>query len=475
MTSSYRHILRATSIIGGATFGALAISLIRNKAVALIGGPEALGLFGLFTTLIAAAGSVATVGLDTSGVRALSQALDEPARASSMRRAIWSLAWLLAISGGLAMWLFSEPLASYALGDARLSSSVAWLGTAVAATVVGATQIASLQSYGRLGDIARLRLWGSAIATAVGVAAIYQLQLAGILLAAIALPLVNVLLALRFTSRLPRLEARSERRAAFLSEWRALLSIGATVMLTYALVNLCGLAVRAIITHQLGLYNAGLYQASSAIISVNLTLLLNAMASDYYPRLSKVGADTAAATEILNQQLHISLLLAAPALLVAMLAATPLLQLLYSGEFSRSTLLLRIFVAAAVPRLALWTLSYVLLARGARLAFLLSELAAAAVVPLTWLFVPRFGLAGAGLAAVLANLLAFVVYAERASSLGVALSAENLRYAASLFALFVGLALMFEINLTAGLVAALCVAGPIGWKSFRELRAVLRQ
>ena len=37
--SSHRRILRATSIIGGATLVSLIIGLVRNKAVALIGGP----------------------------------------------------------------------------------------------------------------------------------------------------------------------------------------------------------------------------------------------------------------------------------------------------------------------------------------------------------------------------------------------------------------------------------------------------
>ena len=76
--SSYRRILWVTSVVGGATLGALLIGLVRNKAIAVIGGPSAVGLLGLFTALVAMGASVSTLGLDTSAVRQLSQKTDDP-------------------------------------------------------------------------------------------------------------------------------------------------------------------------------------------------------------------------------------------------------------------------------------------------------------------------------------------------------------------------------------------------------------
>ena len=94
--SSHRRILWATSVIGGATFAALVIGLFRNKAVALIGGPEAVGLLGLFKVIISTVASIATLGLGTSAVQQLSQDLEDESQASQSRWAILSLACILA-------------------------------------------------------------------------------------------------------------------------------------------------------------------------------------------------------------------------------------------------------------------------------------------------------------------------------------------------------------------------------------------
>ena len=110
--SSHRHILRATSIVGGATLASLVISLVRNKAVALIGGPEAVGLLGLLAGVMTTAGAIFTFGLDTSAVRQLAPRIADAAASARVRWAIWTLGMPLALAGGAAVWLFRQPLAT---------------------------------------------------------------------------------------------------------------------------------------------------------------------------------------------------------------------------------------------------------------------------------------------------------------------------------------------------------------------------
>ena len=72
--SSYGQILKASSIIGGAQGINYLISMVRIKLVAVLLGPSGVGLVGLYVTATGLMGTIAGLGLDTSGVREVAHA-----------------------------------------------------------------------------------------------------------------------------------------------------------------------------------------------------------------------------------------------------------------------------------------------------------------------------------------------------------------------------------------------------------------
>jgi PST family polysaccharide transporter len=466
--------LWATSVIGGATLAALLIGLARNKAVAVIGGPAAVGLFGLFTTIISMGASVSALGLDTSAVRQLAQRREDAGETERTQRAIWTMAWPLGLGGGALVWLLREPIATLAAGSSNYAPTVGWLGIGVAASVVAAAQLAILQGHGRIGDLARVRLWGSLVATILAVLAVYRYGALGIALAGISIPVVTALVAFWFGRSLPSSNWRSVADGSLGPQWRALTSIGVVVMMTNALVTANDLSLRAVVTHRLGLEPLGFYVASSAIVWVNLSLVLNAMAADYYPRLSSVADDPKALSVIVNQQLHVGLLLAAPALVAVSVAAPLLLMILYSPPFSEAALVLRLLIVAGVLRLGIWALGFVLLARRASGSYMLAEITAASAIPLAWLMLPHTGLWGAGVAAILSSGASFLVYWLRVTGAHrVFVNRDNLLTILGLIVFLSTLAAIFQVNSAAGI--SIGVAGTLGlaWRSFRQLRSAI--
>jgi enterobacterial common antigen flippase len=472
-SSSYRRILWATTVVGGATLGALIIGLARNKAIALLEGPEAIGLFGIFTTLVSMIASVAGLGLDTSAIRQLSQASEGSTERAAIQRAVWTMVLPLSLLGGIALWLFRYPLAEFAAGSLSYASEIGWLGIAVAATMIGACQQALIQSYGKVADLARVRLWGALFATAAAIAGVYKWGVDAIAPAVIALPLLSALLAFWFGRHLPASDWRRIGHEKLASRWRGLASVGLVVMASNSFINLNELLLRSIMTQELGLAAVGLYVASHAIVWVNLSLVLNAMAADYYPRLSKVAADREEVTSILNQQLHVGLLLAGPMLAVVSLGAPILLTLLYSSAFADSALLLRLMLAAGVLRLAIWALSFVLLARQAS-HYLFAELAAVCSLPLAWWLVANWGLPGAAAAVVVSTAMSGGVYFWQVSvKHGVKVDGHNLRLIALLFLFLLALAFAFEIRLEAGVALGLIGSLALAIHSFLSLRSAV--
>lgn len=472
--NTHRQILRATSIVGGATFGALLISLVRNKAIALIGGPEAIGLIGIFTSVITFAGAIAALGLDTSAVRLLSQNASAPEKVARVRLAIWTLAWPLAVLGGALLWMLREAVSLLVIGNAAYADAIGWLGIGVAATVLGSAQMAIIQADGRVGDVARVKLWSALIATCFSVAAVYWLGLFGLAVAAIAVPIAGSIVS-QFYSRRARAGTRPSRDE-IVDDWRSLASVGVVVMLTFATSSAVNLAERSIVMRELGASAAGHFQASAAILWVNLSLVLTAMGADYYPRLSKAAVETPESlNKLVNQQLEVIWVLAAPVLLFVSVAAPLVLNLLYSPEFSESALLLRLLVVAGAIRLPIFAFGYFILAKSGGGSFWWGELAGALMLPLVWFLATTYGLPGIGVGVVIVAISTCLVYLWSSRASGVAPSTSNTRRFLLVMPVLAALPMLFEYNQLAGCCVGIAALLIVSWQSFGRLRKLWSQ
>src|SRR5262245_21294459 len=74
-THSYDQILKSSALIGGSTMVDIGIGIIRTKVMAVLLGPAGLGLMGLYTSIGELAVSVAGMGVSSSGVRQIAEAV----------------------------------------------------------------------------------------------------------------------------------------------------------------------------------------------------------------------------------------------------------------------------------------------------------------------------------------------------------------------------------------------------------------
>jgi O-antigen/teichoic acid export membrane protein len=389
---SYRRIVNATAVMGGATIAIILIGVVRTKLFALLVGPAGIGLIGLFTSIMATAAAVGGMGLGFSGVREIAAS---PERRPSVRRALWLATWPLAVLTACLLWLGRFEIVRWSGAGEDQATAIGLIGVPAALTIIAAVQLAEIQGLGRLKDVAKARVGGAVIALLLGVAAVTWLGAIGLVLAVAAIPAANVMAALPFR---PRLE-RTGRGAltGMGDEWRRLLGLGATIMVTSSLSAGVLVIIRALIIHQDGIEAAGLYQAAYGIAALNASLVLSAMATDYFPRLSGTEADRKASTTLVNQQLHAALILASP-ILLAMSATAPLvLHILYSGEFTAGADLLRWQLTGELLKLPGWAMAFLLIARSDKSRFLLVETSFALLFAgASYVLLPRLGLAGAG-------------------------------------------------------------------------------
>lgn len=399
MTNSYRQILRSSSIIGGASVVNILIGLIRMKVAAVTLGPAGVGLIGLFTNLVATGASFAGLGLGTVGTRhiAEAEAQQDPSRVWIARRALFWLTLALALLGGVGFWLLRGLLAEKVLGDESLSGTLGWLSVAVAVSVAAASQNALLNGMRRIGDIARVTIYSAALSATIGVAALWLMGQAGIVVFVLVSPVASLVLGHWYVSKLPRPARSSFCWADLSTACRGMLRLGMSFMLA-GLAGVFGqLAVRTLIQRDLGADALGQFQAAWAISMTYIGFVLGAMGTDYYPRLTAVIQDPREVNKLVNEQTEVALLLAAPVLL-AMLALAPwVIRLLYSAEFMGAVEILRWHVLGDILKIVSWPLGFILLASGSGKTFMGTEwLSMALFFILTLVLLPTLGISATG-------------------------------------------------------------------------------
>src|SRR5580692_9997285 len=72
---TYGQILKSSVLIGGSSALNIAIGIVRTKAMAVLLGPAGFGLFGLYGSIADVAVSIAGMGVNSSGVRQIAEAV----------------------------------------------------------------------------------------------------------------------------------------------------------------------------------------------------------------------------------------------------------------------------------------------------------------------------------------------------------------------------------------------------------------
>lgn len=368
-------ILRSSSIIGGAQVINIAVGIVKMKVVALLLGPAGVGLIGLYLSLIQTASSIAGMGLSIVGTRQIVAAHAEGGdeAVGRTRRALFWGTMLLALIGAALFWLASDWIARVILADESRANDVAWLSLGVALMVAAGSQGALLTGLRRIGDLARINVGAGVIGATLGVVALWLWGVQGLIGMVLVAPLASFLLGHLYVLRLGPPAGSTINLPEMSREWWMMITLGFAFMLSGLVATLGHLAVRTLVQRELGGEALGQFQAAWTIGMTYLGFVLNAMSTDYYPRLTATMSDHTTATRLVNEQTEVALLLCAPVLL-AMLGLAPwVIRLLYSAEFGPAVEILRWQLFGDILKVMSWPLGFVLLAAGAGKTYVATE------------------------------------------------------------------------------------------------------
>lgn len=326
-------------------------------------GPVGIGLMGLYMNIMSIAATIAACGMGSIGVRQVAAVADEAETLSIVRRALWLGSLILGVGGMGILWLVREPVSLLVFGDDLHVSDVGWLGLGLLFTVIAGSQTAVLQGLRRIGDLAKVTIISGLTGALLGISAAYLLGTNGVVWFVVAAPATTFLAASYYAARLPSPQAAYDF-SAIRRQWRVILQLGIPIMSAGLLMLATPLVVRTFVVSELGLDASGYFQAAWIISFTYVGFVLNAMAMDYFPRLTTAIGDAQRAGKLVNEQTEMGLLMAGPALLAMITFAPWVINLLYDKSFSPAAQLLSWQVLGDILKVASWPMSYIFLAAG---------------------------------------------------------------------------------------------------------------
>lgn len=398
--SSYREILKSSAVIGGASLVTIVVGIVRTKVTAVLLGPAGFGLMGAYLLIIDLSKNIAQLGINSSGVRQIAEAAgsNDLLRTARTGIALRATAVVCAALGALGLWLSAPVVSEMTFGSPQYGADIAMLSVALFLSVIAAGQAALLQGMRRVADLSKMGIIGTVVGAIAAIVLLYFMRERGIVLSLIAAAALSVATGWWYRRKIA-LPATSLTLAQTLSESSALLKLGLAFMASGLLMLGTSYVVRILVLRHAGLDAAGFYQAAWTLGGLYVGFVLQAMGTDFYPRLVALIGQPASCNRLVNEQAHVSLLLAGPGV-VATLALAPIaIELLYSTRFEGAVEPLRWICLGMALRVISWPIGFIVVAGNHRALFVATEFAWAAFnIAASWFLVGRFGAAGAGIA-----------------------------------------------------------------------------
>jgi O-antigen/teichoic acid export membrane protein len=407
VSNNSRGLIRSMAVIGSAQAFKIVISILRMKVLAILLGPTGVGLLSIYNSLQVMVGTAAGLGMGSSGVRQIASVKGEEQALGRVRRVLFAAHLVQGTFAMLGVWLLRTHISELLFGDRSYATEVGLIGLAILLTLLGTAQTALLQGMRRIGDLGRVTVLSALVGTIAGLTAVWLYGEAGLIWFVVVQPLATIVIAMRYTRRLPKPAITRYSVAEIWDVWKPMVKLGAAFMLGGLATTATLLLVRSRITQELGLEAAGQFAAAWGITMTYVGFLLGAMAADYFPRLTEVINDRAAATRLMNDQAELGLAIGGPVLLLLIGLAPWAVTLLYSAEFAPAAELLQWQTVGNVFKLASWPLSFSIVAAARTKSYLLMELSFnIAFLAIIWLLLPVLGLQ----VTAIAFLVGYVVY-----------------------------------------------------------------
>lgn len=333
-SKGYKGIFKSTFLFSFVQIIRLLSGIIRNKVAAVILGPSGMGIIGVFNTTINFIKTGAGLGIAQSAVRDVSEAkgCGDRERFSRTITLTNKIVLFTALLGLIITIVFSPWLSQWGFGNKAYTLAFIFLSLAVAFDIFVDNQLAILKGMRQLRPLAKASIFGSIAALVTGVPLFYFFGEKGIVPSIIISALAAMLVSIFYVRRISYDKISMRPKEVFI-EGKSMLTMGVSLMLVSFLAFVFDYIIIGFISSNGGLNIIGVYTAGSTIITSYFGIVINAMTTDYYPRISAINRDNVKLQEAVNQQSEVGLIMVFPLAIVFLFLSQLVLKILYTEEF----------------------------------------------------------------------------------------------------------------------------------------------
>lgn len=401
---SYASILKYTGLFGGVQGLGILVGLVRNKCVALLLGPEGMGLVSLFNSTINLVSNSTNFGLPMSAVRTLSEEYsrgkEEAISHSVAVVRLWCMA--AAVLGTLVCILLSPWLSWFTFSWNGHTLHFILLAPAIGMTAITGGELSILKAMRKLRNLASISIINMLTSLVVSVPVYYFFREKAIVPLLVFIAFMQMLVTIAYSYKVCKPSWAISKQ--LWCDGFEMIKLGIAFVATGVIDSGIEFLIRSYINNVAQIEMVGLYNAGFMISMTYVGLVFSAMETDYFPRLSGVNNLGVTFRTTVNRQIEVMLLLIAPLLVAFMVSLPILVPLLFSNKFLPMIDMVRIVILAMYFRALKLPVQYIPLAKGDSKSYMFLEatsecLMLAGIV----LLFSRYQLLGAGLGMFLAS------------------------------------------------------------------------
>lgn len=396
----YKNVFKSTFLFSLVQVVRILVGLIKNKVIAILLGSEGLGIISIFQNTLNFIKTGAGLGISQSAVKDISEAnaSGDKNTISRIISIVLKVVLFTSFLGAIITIVLSPFLSRWGFGDNHYTFSFILLSIAIFFEIFVENQLAILKGLRHLRALAKASIFGSIIGLLTGVPLYYLFGVKGIVPSFI-VTAISIFSVTRYYIKKDRYAKIDISMGQALVEASPMIKMGVSLMLVSLIGTFFSLFIAAYVRSHGGLSIVGFYNAGDIIVTSYIGVIITAMSTDYYPRISAVHNDNNKLAEEVNIQSEVGLMMAFPLVVIFILFSPFLIQILYSAEFIVSIKYTDYAIIGSVITICSNCMGMILLAKQASSIFVISVLGQRLLCLLAYvLLYNQFGLQGLGYA-----------------------------------------------------------------------------
>lgn len=337
MAEENKNIIKSTFLFAIVQIVGIASKVVINKFVAIFLGGEGIGIIGIYNNLISLIRTGAGLGVSQSAVKDISEAnhISNKVEISRIIYLVKRITIYTSVLGVLTTIVLAPFLSYYIFGNFQYLLPLSILSIAVGFGIISEGQLAILKGMRELRSLAKTSVISSLFLLIIGLPLYYFFEYKGIVISLVLAALGSVFINQYFMKNINNIAPFSGNfgiKQVF-KECNPMIKMGISLMLITFLGLISDLIIASYINKVSGTETYGYFQAGMTIVSSYFGIVLTAITTDYYPRISAINSENDKLGNEVNRQSNISLVMALPLVITFLFLSSEMIGILYSEKF----------------------------------------------------------------------------------------------------------------------------------------------